>query len=374
MKKIELITRSELESRFKECLEQRRMPDYFLYLGGSGVRSWLKLDSFKGFPIARQLTDLLRQSLPSLVSHFPRDLSLVSIGVGRGEKERLLLESLLTAGSSKYFAIDISSWMIDEALKTVADLKVDKVGLVAFLEDLPLMRQYWNPPVLLCLLGNTFCNFDPDYILAIIWGQLEDNDLVLLDCHLFPEQEEGEDSGREQIERVYRTEPNMRFNINPLVQRGFDSDNCVFHLELRPVETDVGIVYRTNKQLKILKNATILCGQDKVTLSSGDVIQLGFTYKYTRQQVEGYLQRNGFEKVQSFTSSDGENLLVLARKRQSEEDSLWEESDKDIIPQDESDGLPDDGADQPGDARVDRRKDDDKDYPGGNVAQENTIP
>lgn len=376
MKKIELITRSELEIRFKECLEQRRMPDYFLYLGESGVRNWLNLDSFKGFPIARQLTDLLRQSLPSLVDYFPRDLSLVSIGVGRGEKEKLVLEALLRSGSSKYYAIDISSWMIDEALKTVADLKVDKVGLVALLEDLPLLRQYWNPPVLLCLLGNTFCNFDPDYILAIIWGQLEDSDLLLLDCHLLPEQEEGEVSGREQIERIYRTEPNMRFNINPLVQRGFDTDNCVFHLELRPVETDMGTVYRTNKQLQVLKNAAISCGKEKVTLSSGDVIQLGFTYKYTRQQVEDYLRRNGFEKLQSFASSDGENLLILAGKRQAGEDALWEESDKDIIPQDDSDSLTDDSADLLRDNSADRTGDRDgnEDSLGENTIQENTIP
>jgi len=318
LKKIELITSNELETRFKECLQQRRMPDYFLYIGEQrGNKSWHNVNSCKELPICAQLTDLLRQSLPSLVDSFPRNLSLVSIGVGRGEKERLLLEALLKRGLSRYYAVDISSRMIDEALRAVADLKVDKVGLVAFLEDLPLLRQYWSPPILLCLLGNTFCNFDPNYILALIWGQLEESDLLLLDCHLLSDQmEESNDSGQEQIERIYRTEPTMRFSINPLVQRGFDTDNCVFHLEFRPVETDIGLVYKTNKQLQVLKNTTISCGQDAVSLSSGDVIQLGFTYKYTRQQAEEYLRRNGFEKLQTFLSSDGENLLLLVRKGQ----------------------------------------------------------
>ncbi|MEW5802092.1 MAG: L-histidine N(alpha)-methyltransferase [bacterium] len=318
MKKIELITTDELEARFKECLEQRRMPDYFLYLGDAGVKSWLNLNSSQGFPVSTRLTDLLRQSIPSLIDFFPEGLSLVSIGVGGGDKDRMLLEALQQRGVSRYYAVDISSRMIDAALKTVADVKVEKTGLVAFLEDLPLVRQYWSPPALVCLLGNTFCNFDPDFVLAIISGQLESDDLLLLDCHLFPEQENFEGSGQEQVDRVYRSEPNMRFNINPLVQRGFDTDNCVFLLELRSVETDIGTVYRTNKQLQILKNAAISFGKDKITLTSGDTIQLGFTYKYSRSQVEGYMQRNGFEQLRQFQSIDGENLLLLARKRPGE--------------------------------------------------------
>lgn len=342
MKKIELITNDELEARFRECLEQHRMPDYFLYLGEAGVKNWHKLNNSHGFPISTRLKDLLTQSIPSLIDYFPKDLSLVSIGVGKGDKEKILLEAQLQRGSSRYFAVDISSRMIDEALKTVDNLKVDKTGLVAFLEDLPLVRQYWSPPALLCLLGNTFCHFDPDYILAIISGQLEYDDLLLLDCHLFPEQAEMEVSGQEQVDRVYRSEPAMRFSIDPLVQRGFDTDNCVFLLELRSIETDVGIVYRTNKQLQILKNAAVSCGRDKIKLNSGDVIQLGFTYKYTRPQVEGYLQRNGFEALQQFQSSDGENLLLLVRKRSGERADLRKDMRDDLrknTKENMSDGL-----------------------------------
>ena len=318
MKKIELITKDELEVRFRECMEQRRMPDYFQYLGEAGVKNWLKLNNSHGFPISTRLKELLVQSIPSLVDYFPKDLSLVSIGVGKGDKERILLEALVQRGSSKYYAVDISSRMIDEALKTVDNLKIDKTGVVAFLEDLPLVRQYWCPPALLCLLGNTFCNFDPDYILAIISGQIEYHDLLLLDCHLFPEETEMEESGQKQVERVYRSEPTMRFCIDPLVQRGFDTDNCVFLMELRSVETDVGVVYRTNRQLQVLKNAAVFCGRHKIMLNSGDIIQLGVTYKYTRRQVEDYLKRNGFEILQQFQSSDGENLLLLVRKRSDE--------------------------------------------------------
>jgi len=313
LRKIELITRDNLETKFKECLEQRQMPDYFLYLDSSGVKNWLDLDSSEGFPIASRLTDLLRQSLPSITKHFPRRLDLVSIGVGNGEKERMLLEALIPRCQLHYCAVDISSQMVDEALNTVADIDMEKTGIVAFLEDLPLLRQFWSQPAVLCLLGNNFCNYEPDYLLKTLHSQLECDDLFLFDCHLFPAPPES--VSRKQVEQIYRSPLNVRFNIDPLVRRGLDPDNCAFYLELLPTETSLGRAYRTSKWLHILKDSTLSSGPDKISLAAGDTIGLGFTYKYTDSQVEGYLKHYGFHKIERFLSSDGNNLLLLACKQ-----------------------------------------------------------
>ena len=310
MRKIELVRKDELEARLQTCLEQRQMPDYFLYLDDSGVKNWLTLSDSEEFPVASRLTDLLRQSLPFIAEHISGRFDLVSIGVGSGEKERILLEALVPRGVPTYYAVDISSEMVDQALNAVADINVEKIGLVAFLEDLALLRQFWNPPVLLCLLGNNFCNYDPDSLLETVYGQLECDDLFLFDCHLFP----GE-RGQEQVERIYRSQLNVHFNIDPLVRRGLNPDNCVFHLELRPMETSLGSVYRTNKWLDILQDTAISCGPNKVLLMADETVSLGFTYKYTRPQVQGYLQRHGFQEMGLFLSPDEHSLLALARKQ-----------------------------------------------------------
>ncbi len=315
MNKIELVTKDELEGRLQACLEQRQMPDYFLYLGNSGVRNWLILSDSEEFPVASRLTDLLRQSLPSITEHLSGRFEMVSIGVGSGQKERMLLEVLVPRGMPTYYAVDVSSEMVDEALNTVADINVDKTGVVAFLEDLASLRQLWSPPVLLCLLGNNFCNYEPDYLLENVYGQMRSDDLFLFDCHLFPGQRQGEEWGQEQVERIYRSQLNVRFNIDPLVQRGLDPENCIFHLDLLPVETNLGSVYRTTKWLEILKDTTVSCGPNKVFLKAGDTISLGFTYKYTRPQVRSYLQRHGFQETELFLSSGEHNLLALVRKR-----------------------------------------------------------
>jgi uncharacterized SAM-dependent methyltransferase len=315
LNKIELVTKDQLEARLQACLEQRQMPDCFLYLDDSGVRNWLALSNSEEFPVASRLTGLLKQDLPSIVEHLSGKFDLVSIGVGSGEKERILLEALVQQGTPTYYAVDISSEMVEQALNTVTDINVDRIGVVAFLEDLEVLRQFWNPPVLLCLLGNNFCNYDPDSLLETIHAQLQSEDLFLFDCHLFPTQQQGEDWGREEVERMYRSQLNVRFNIDPLVRRGMNPDDCVFHLELLPVETSLGSVYRTTKWLDMLKDTTITCGPNKVLLMAGDTISLGFTYKYTPPQVQGYLRRYGFQEVELFLSPDEDGLLVLARKQ-----------------------------------------------------------
>ena len=315
MKKIELVTKDELEIKLGECLEQRQMPDYFLYLDDSGVRNWLALDSSEEFTVASRLTDLLRQNLPAIAAHISGKFDMVSVGVGNGEKERVLLEFLGQRLISTYYAVDISSGMVDQALNAVAHLNIEKTGVVAFLEDLPRLRQLWNSPVLLCLLGNNFGNYDPGYLLETVHAQLQDDDLFLFDSHLFPSKREEQKRALEQMERTYHSPLNVRFNLAPLIQRGVSPDDCVFHLHFLPVETSLGTIYQTKKWIEILKDTTVSCGPKKVPLKAGDSIRMGFTTKHTSSQVRGYLRQHSFQEVSLFLSPDEDNLLVLVRKQ-----------------------------------------------------------
>jgi len=224
LNKIELRTKEELEAKLCKHLEQRQIPDYALYLGNSGVKNWLNLDNSTEFTVASSLTDLLRQSVPVLARHLPERFDMVSIGVGSGEKEQILLETLVKRSIPAYYAVDISSEMVDKALAAVADMAIEKTGLVAFLKDLPRIKPFWTPPVLLCLLGNNFCNHDPDYLLKTVHAQLQCDDLFLFDCQLLQPQR------KEQIEQMYHSQLNVHFNLDPLLQRGMSPDNCVFRL------------------------------------------------------------------------------------------------------------------------------------------------
>lgn len=179
MNRVELVTEDVLEARLLRCLEERHMPDCFLYLGESGVRNWLTLSASEAFPVAERLTCLLKESIPSIARHVPGRFDLVSIGVGGGEKERIMLEALTGQHDVSYVAVDISGGMVDEALRTVKGIDVGKTGVVAFLEDLGRLRRLWRSPVLLCLLGNNFCNYEPDGVLDAVHRELGPDDLLL---------------------------------------------------------------------------------------------------------------------------------------------------------------------------------------------------
>jgi uncharacterized SAM-dependent methyltransferase len=314
MKKIEFINKEVLEEKFYECLKEKRMPDCFLYLGEAGVKRWISLDRSEKFPVAAQLTELLRDNRQSIVSHMTPGMNIVSIGVGSGEKERILLEELARRDRPTYYPVDVSSQMVDTAMETVHDLPVEKVGLVGFFEDMPVLKRCWHSPVMLCMLGNSFCNYEPDEILASMQDNLHDKDLFLFDCHLFPPSED-EEAARMSIEGIYRSEKNARFNMGPLLERGMAPGAFEFQLDLLPTETSFGYIYKTHKKLCVCKDGVIQCGPGAINLKAGDTIQLGFTYKYKRKQIEDLLKQQKFDLLKVFLSDDHSNLLALVRKK-----------------------------------------------------------
>lgn len=312
MKRIELVSDNDLEMRLADHLRQGRMPDPFLYIGESGANNWLTLDSSDDFPVATRLQDLLEQSIPELAECIPSNPNVVSLGVGSGEKERILLRALMQSGSPRYVAVDISGPMVDAALNTAADLDIEKSGVVAFVEDLPLIREHWTSPVVLCLMGNNFSNYDPGVLLTLVREQLTPNDMFLFDCHLLPDASEY-DTWRHSVERIYGSAQNALFNMGPLIQRGANPSDCAFHLELITVDSPAGPSIRTRKWLDVARNTSVRCGSCEVDLARGSRIELGFTFKHTLPQVRCHLARQGFGQVGSFVSQSGENLLVLTR-------------------------------------------------------------
>jgi uncharacterized SAM-dependent methyltransferase len=313
MNRIDLITPQELERRLRNALQRREMPDYFLYLGTGGTRNWLDLDESEDFPVATTLTGLLAESAPAIAERLDPNTSLLSIGVGNGRKERILLQAMAERGAPSYVAVDISSELVNEALDAVADMPIDSVGLTGFCEDLPVTRRYAKPPRLVALLGNNFCNYEPDSLLGIMAENLSPEDLFLFDAHILPEEIPDEAAWRARVEAAYRSPPNIRFNLGPLLAHGMDPDSCSFQLDLLPLDTSYGRVLRTRKRIDVLKDAVLHFPDGPVELAAGDTIAMGFTYKYAAAQVQAYLERNGFETVGSFPSETADNILLLTR-------------------------------------------------------------
>lgn len=325
--KIITVNEKDIENRLYERLKKRELPDYFLYTGAGGAKNWLELDGSEKFPVARKLKSILEDNIASIVRLIPEGMNLVSVGVGSGEKERILLKELIKKNlaeksasetvSTRYYPIDISNQFIDIAVGNVRDLPVEKKGIVGFIEDIPLLKQYWSLPVLFCILGNTFCNHEPEFIFQLIYETLGQTDLLLFDANLFPSESSDKETqfARRAVLDTYASRENELFNMHPLLQYGMLPEKFDFEISLGDVESRIGTLYRTRKSLNILKDAEIRVGHDTINFKKGEVIRMGFTYKYTYEQITSLLKIYGFEILNVFLSEDRTNTVLLAKKR-----------------------------------------------------------
>lgn len=324
---ISLLSEESLEQQLHDRLRRGELPDCFLYVG-QGAGNWLALDHSPQFGVASGLTELLRRNVGEVASlltgggqdgltsadgNSDEGLDLLSIGVGEGLKERILLEALLPLAGVRYLAVDVSRPLVEKALAAVAHLDIETLGVVSMLEELPGLARYRQGPAVLCLLGNNFCNYHPAELLGMLARELTPQDRLLLDCHLCPEGKASDD-WRQRVEASYRSQTNVAFNLGPLVQRGVRPEDCRFRLDLEQVSGPRGEVFRTFKNIDILRDSVLTLGSRKLALRRGQCIRMGFTYKYRRSQLLSLLADHDFGVLGQWLSQDGENLLLLAGK------------------------------------------------------------
>lgn len=321
--KIVITSKKDVEKRLCECLKNHELPDYLLYTGTGGAKNWLKLDGAETFPVARQLKVLLEKNLDPIVRFIPTGMSLVSVGVGNGEKERIFLDALVrknlaenpTLGkvSIRYYPIDINSEFVDMALEKVENLPVEKKGIVGFLEEMAILKKNWHLPILFCILGNTFCNYEPEFILQLVHENLEQGDLFFFDVNMLPTEGAEAQSARRSVLGTYASRENALFNMYPLLRYGMAPEDFDFELLLAYINSRIGTVCRTRKSLYILKDTELTVGTETIGFREGDVIHMGFTYKYTYGQITDFLDICGFEILKAFLNEDRTNALILAK-------------------------------------------------------------
>jgi uncharacterized SAM-dependent methyltransferase len=310
-----LVTDEALERKLRHHLERRELPDAFLYTGPHGAANWLALESNRRFPVASTLTTLIRERAAAVAERTRHCRDVVSIGAGNARKERLLLLELMRFSRPVCHVVDISRSLVDEALRDLAPLGLETRGVVAFCENLDVLSPAWRRPVLFCLLGNNFCNYRPEDLLPLVADNLGPADLFLLDGSLLPGDVEDVNAWQHEVEEIYNSPENVRFNIAPLVLRGADAESCRFELRLVTVDTPWGPTYRTQKKIHLTKAAVVRCGTEAVALHAGDTLEMGFTYKYRLPQLAACLEEHGFDLVESWSDRVEGNALLLTRKR-----------------------------------------------------------
>lgn len=315
--KIEMIPPEDYERMLYESLLIKQLPDFFLYQGNEGAQNWLNLDGDASFPVAKQLTQLLLDNINEIISLFPSPINLVSIGIGAGDKEKIILERLLQRGDvPKYYAVDVNSRLVDIAISKVMKLPIYKLGIAGLFEDFNVLQTHWEHPFVFCMLGNNFNNYHPYDFFNTISSYIQKQDRLMIDSHLSSQGEVQTIDNIKNIEQLYNTSANRKFNLHPLLQRGIQQSDCNFSIQLIPVKIMDDTVYRTRKQITIKKDCQVCCGKYKVNMSAGDIIEMGFTYKYKDDQLLNLIEKNGFYPLQYFADMNREHIIIIAQKKE----------------------------------------------------------
>ncbi len=183
---IEFLSTDEVEVGLARCLYSGKMPDRFIHQSDN-IEDYnhLGVRSSKSY-LESRLSKLLEKNIDNIAAQITFGSELVSLSLNKNGSERFLLQELSESKNVSYCVVSGSRNIIRATLSAVSDIVARKCGLVAFVEDLPLIQRYWRKPAVLCLLNNGFCVYEPDYLLALIHQAMGPDDIFCLIATFHP--------------------------------------------------------------------------------------------------------------------------------------------------------------------------------------------
>lgn len=313
MKQYESVAGEEWGNQLRDDLRAGRIPERFLYMGDEGAKNWLRLERSGEYWSMGNIAVLLRKCAPSLRRFVAPETPLVSIGVGSGEMERVILSCVGDSGRTCY-AVGISARLVDVALGAVDDPSVKNRGIVGRFEDLPALSRIWGHPSFCCVLGCRFSHMEPGLFFHTLSGGVTPEDTILFDSRFFPDAT-GRETIRGMLEQSVRSRHSVRFHLYPLIRYGLRPDDCELRIELVPVSTEAGVAYCAKKSIRLRVDCSFSFGSLRYPLQSGDELEMGSLFLFRRDQVERLAHRYGFEILDLHESPESGNLVIHARKR-----------------------------------------------------------
>lgn len=182
---------------------RKKIPNRHRYVGLTPTIAWVLTCRDPSYPVMYDSLDSFARLWDSatgrLAGRDELDLSqveaYVSLGVGTGDKDRLILDRLLQAGANPfYFPVDISSHMLRLAVPRIAhrvdgrvlplELDFERPGALKTLAKL-LTAVVGDGPILFSFLGNSLGNLEADdRFLTDLAQILRPRDLLALEVAL----------------------------------------------------------------------------------------------------------------------------------------------------------------------------------------------
>jgi len=278
------------------------------YLTDKQAQGFLDLSETQGYKkhIIDKEVSLIKKNMKDFIKSLQKkSCNIIDLGCGDGQKASLFIEELAKHMKIRYCPIDISSYMVSKAAKTIRKMKVGEVlefrWNISDFENLdnitPLFRDKGFETHFMMLLGNTLGNFDREDILHGIRISMNKNDVLLIG--------NGLSNGHEDWTKEYKDQIINKWLIQVPEQLG---------LTEKDIEYDVRFVNSRIEELYIIKRDKTLAHLGReVSFRKGDIIRTAISYKYTKPQFKKVLSKF-FSKVKIYTDKGNTYALALCKK------------------------------------------------------------
>lgn len=279
------------------------------YLTPEQAQGYLDLESSEGYrkEIIQKEVNLINENIKEIIDKIgTNNLNIIDIGCGDGKKAALFVKHLKGKISLRYCPIDISSYMVKKAIENVK--KVDAGEIVKFqwnisdFENLKnisaLLREGKFKKNLFLLLGNTLGNFEINELLHQIRSSMKSGDFLLIG--------NGIDNGNsKKMLDTYNSPYFNKFSICPLLEIGLKEKDVKFGVRFKNSRIESFYTIRKNKKVSFLEKS--------VNFKVGDEIIVIVSYKYTKEDILGFLNLY-FDDVLAKFSKNESYTLGLCKK------------------------------------------------------------
>ncbi len=279
------------------------------YLTPEQAQSYLDLEDEEEYKktVIQQEVDLINENIEEILEKSGGEpINIIDIGCGDGKKVALLVEKF-KGTRIRYCPIDISSYMVNKAIKKIKEVSTVEEVIefqwnISNFENMEnistLLRQGEYKKNLFLLLGNTVGNFEINELLYEIRSSMKGGDLLLVGNGL-------DNSDPEEILKSYDTAEVNEFLIHIPLQLGLLRENI--KLGARFANSRVELYYT-------IKNETKIEFQDReVLFNRGDQILVSVSYKYSKEDFVSFLSLY-FDEVMSKVSKKDSYILALCKK------------------------------------------------------------
>lgn len=279
------------------------------YLTDDQAQAYLDLENSKTYKqeIIQKEIDLINNNITEFLEKIGKEnLNIIDLGCGDGKKAIIFTEHLKGKVKLRYCPVDISSYMVEKAIKKIKAMDIGEVvefqWNISDFENIEniatLLRQEKFKKNIFLLLGNTLGNFEINELLYEVRSSMKGGDLLLVGNGL-------DNKSQEDILKSYSTEEVNEFLIHIPLQLGLSKDDIKLGTRFAHSRVELYYTIQNKKRIKFQEK--------EVIFNKGDQVLVSVSYKYNKEDFISFLNLY-FDDVTIKISKDGSYAIALCKK------------------------------------------------------------